>query len=60
MAPEAIVTVKVPAPDCESVTNNETDETEGGFADNGDDEAEALASAYGRDDSGDHFLKAAE
>ena len=58
MAPEVIVTA--PAPDCESATNNETDEAKGGFVDNGDDEAEALASAYGRDDSGDRFLEAAE
>ena len=56
MVLEAIVTVPVPAQESEAAT----DEAKGGFADNGDDEAEALASAYGHDDSGDHFLEAAE
>ena len=58
MVPEAIA--PVPVPESEGVTNNETDTAEGGFAGNGDDEAEALASAYGPDDSGDHFREAAE
>ena len=50
----------VPAPAQESATNNETDEAEGGFADNGDDEAEALASACGPDHGDKSFLEAAE
>ena len=47
------------APNSEGATDK-TEQAEVAFADHGEDEAGALASVYGPDDSGESFLEAAE